>query len=124
ERRNGDFVRALIAAGRVSCCHDLSDGGLYVALAEMAIAGGVGADLAGPEDDAWLFGEDQARYLLAVEAAETGAVLAEAEAAGVPAQRVGTTGGVALTRSGADAISVGELRSLHASWLPAYMARA
>ncbi|HEX9647971.1 MAG TPA: phosphoribosylformylglycinamidine synthase subunit PurL, partial [Alphaproteobacteria bacterium] len=47
ERRNGDFVRALIAAGRVSCCHDLSDGGLYVALAEMAIAGGVGADLAG-----------------------------------------------------------------------------
>src|SRR5205807_7699489 len=38
ERRHGDFVRAEIQAGRVCACHDLSDGGLLVALAEMAIA--------------------------------------------------------------------------------------
>ena len=46
ERRNGDFVRGLIRGGSVTACHDLSDGGLGVALAEMAIAGGLGADVA------------------------------------------------------------------------------
>ncbi len=45
ERRNGDFVRAMIAAGHVAACHDISDGGLLVALAEMAMAGGIGATL-------------------------------------------------------------------------------
>src|SRR5690606_21641102 len=45
ERRNGDFVREQILAGRVTACHDLSDGGLLVAIAEMAMAGGVGATL-------------------------------------------------------------------------------
>src|SRR5436190_3842485 len=39
ERRNGDFVRAMIAAGHVAACHDVSDGGLLVAIAEMAMAG-------------------------------------------------------------------------------------
>ena len=74
ERRNGDFVRAEIRAGRVAACHDLSDGGLLVAAAEMALAGGVGAVVRSPLADAvaGLFGEDQARYLLAVEDAGSG----------------------------------------------------
>ena len=38
ERRNGDFVRSMIRDGLVAACHDVSDGGLLVALAEMAIA--------------------------------------------------------------------------------------
>ena len=82
ERRNGDFVRAEIRAGRVSACHDLSDGGLLVAAAEMALAGGVGARLRAPLADglAGLFGEDQARYLLAVRDPE--ALLQRAAAAG------------------------------------------
>ena len=69
ERRNGDFVRALIARGRSAACHDLADGGLLVALAEMVLAGDIGADArALPEERpaGWLFGEDQGRYLLAV----------------------------------------------------------
>ncbi len=67
ERRNGDFVRGEIQAGRVSACHDISDGGLLVALAEMAMAGGIGAEIAPPErpDIGYLFGEDQARYIVA-----------------------------------------------------------
>ena len=121
ERRNGDFVRGLITGGRVRCCHDVSDGGLYVAVAEMAITGGVGADLAGADDPAWLFGEDQARYVLAVAEEQAEAIVAEAAFAGVPAARVGRCGGASLTRNGADAISVGKLRALHARWLPAYM---
>src|SRR5438067_10933190 len=59
ERRHGDFVRGEIAAGRVAACHDLSDGGLLVAIAEMAMAGGRGVALdplpAGLSRPAWLF---------------------------------------------------------------------
>src|SRR6185437_3890905 len=121
ERRNGDFVRGEIAAGRVSTCHDLADGGLLVALAEMAMARGVGAEIAPPSlDPAWLFGEDQGRYL--VTTADPAALLAAAAAAGVPALRLGTTGGAALTVAGAGAISTEELRRTNEAWLPGYMA--
>ena len=123
ERRNGDLVRRLIEAGLVTACHDLSDGGLYVALAEMAMAGDIGARIETPADapplHAWLFGEDQGRYLLTTRDAET--VLAEAARAGVPVRRIGTTGGDALTVDGAYPISVAELRAAHEAWLPAYM---
>jgi len=125
EKRHGDFVRAQIAAGSIAACHDLSDGGLLVALAEMALAGGRGAELAPPADlelplHAWLFGEDQARYLVAVEAAES--LLSAAAAAGVPARRIGTSGGDALILKGGDRISLEELRRAHEDWLPGYMA--
>ncbi len=127
ERRNGDFVRGLIAAGQVAACHDLSDGGLAVALAEMALKGGRGAEITGPEDGfadsaplhAWLFGEDQARYI--VTCVDAAALLAEAEAAGVPAARIGMTGGTALTLPEGDPISLDDLRRAHERWLPDYM---
>src|SRR5215470_15205455 len=68
ERRNGDFVRAMIRGGHVSACHDLSDGGLLVGLAEMAMAGMRGITLdplpVKLSIHAYLFGEDQARYLV------------------------------------------------------------
>ena len=125
ERRNGDLVRALIRSGRTRTVHDCSDGGLGVALAEMAMAGGVGATVdalpAGIPAHAALFGEDQARYVLAVPAAEVEAVLAAAKAAGVPVQRIGTTGGDALTLPGEAPISIATLRDAHESWLPGYM---
>jgi phosphoribosylformylglycinamidine synthase len=123
ERRNGDAVRALIEGGLASACHDVSDGGLLVALAEMAMAGSVGVGLAAPsggDAHAFWFGEDQARYVLATSAPER--ALAQLAAAGVPAQRLGTTGGDALTLAGTGAISSAELRRIHEAWLPAYMA--
>ena len=70
ERANGDYVRNLILSGGVRACHDVSDGGILVALAEMALAGDTGARLfTHPRDvpgHAFWFGEDQSRYLLAV----------------------------------------------------------
>ncbi len=120
ELRNGDFVRAEIEAGRVSACHDISDGGLLVAVAEMAMAGTVGATVTGIRDHAAAFGEDQARYILAV--ADWPDLLARAKAAGVPATLLGTTGGDALTVEGHGAISTAELRLTHEAWLPNYMA--
>jgi phosphoribosylformylglycinamidine synthase subunit PurL len=121
ERRNGDFVRAMIADGHVAACHDLGDGGLLVAVAEMAMAGGRGAALGpAPGDPGWWFGEDQARYL--VETAAPDAILAAAANAGIYAQRIGTVGGHALTLSGGGAISVAELSEANENWLPNYMA--
>ena len=119
ERRNGDFVRDLIMSGQLSVVHDLSDGGLIAAAAEMALASGVGLRLdAGVSGVAALFGEDQARYLLAV--ADPAPILATARAAGVPAWVVGQAGGEALAGPGFD-IPLATLRATHEGWLPGYM---
>jgi len=123
ERRVGDFVRQRILTGSVAACHDLSDGGLLVTLAEMALAGGTGAVLAVPPDDLpphglW-FGEDQARYLLAVR--DAASLMQAAAASGVPARRVGVAGGDGLTLPGGVAISLAALRAAHERFFPAWM---
>lgn len=122
ERRHGDFVRGLITAGRITACHDIADGGLLVAVAEMAIAGNHGVDLEVEATAGMLFGEDQGRYLLTLPAAATESVAADAEAADVPFTVVGRVGGDRLTLSTAHAISVNELARAHEVWLPTYMA--
>ena len=123
EKCNGEFVRAEIAAGRISACHDVSDGGLLVALAEMALAGDIGAEIAVPGDapppHAWLFGEDQGRYLAST--TDAGAVLEAARRASVPAAAIGVTGGERLTVGGKHAISIARLRAAHEGWMPRYM---
>jgi phosphoribosylformylglycinamidine (FGAM) synthase-like enzyme len=119
-------VRALILDGAASAAHDLSDGGLGVALAEMAMAGHIGATLDAAPDDipahAYWFGEDQARYLVTVPVAQAGAVLDRAREASVLVSRVGTTGGDALTLPGERPILVTILHERSEDWLPAYMA--
>ncbi|MGH6964663.1 MAG: phosphoribosylformylglycinamidine synthase subunit PurL [Phenylobacterium sp.] len=117
ERRNGDFVRKLILGGQVTVVHDLSDGGLIAAVAEMALASNVGASVTAAGVGA-LFGEDQARYLLAV--ADAAPVLAAAKAAGVPAAVVGQAGGESLSGPGFD-VALAKLRTAHEGWMPGYM---
>jgi phosphoribosylformylglycinamidine synthase len=123
ERRNGDFVRAQILSGLAAACHDLSDGGLLVALAEMAMGGGTGARLASPPAGipahAWWFGEDQARYLLAVQ--DGRALLRAAAQAGVPAVPLGRSGGGDLVLADGSSISVARLAAAHEATLPALM---
>jgi phosphoribosylformylglycinamidine synthase II len=124
ERHNGDLVRDLILAGVATACHDVSDGGLLVALADMAMASGIGAALDYDRDGvpayAFLFGEDQGRYVLTTASPEL--VLEQAAVAGVTASVIGVTGGDMLKIGEADAISVAELTQVHEGWLPAYMA--
>jgi phosphoribosylformylglycinamidine synthase subunit PurL len=126
ERRNGDFVRTLIQSGTVDTVHDLSDGGLAVALAEMAMAGGIGAALPEVPVDlaphAYLFGEDQGRYLMAVDPEAASDLLYSASAQGIDAAVVGVTGSDRLTLPGGETISLAELAAAHEGWLPAYMA--
>jgi phosphoribosylformylglycinamidine (FGAM) synthase-like enzyme len=89
------------------------------------MAGGKGVGLdplpADRTPHAWLFGEDQARYLIETEDAEE--ILRAARAAGVPARRIGSVSGAALTLPGAGAISIAELKAAHEAWLPGYMAQ-
>ncbi|WP_204331142.1 AIR synthase-related protein, partial [Proteus mirabilis] len=85
-------------------CHDVSDGGLLVALAEMAIAGKIGVTVDSLPDEVpahgvW-FGEDQARYALTVRPEDMDRRAARAAGAGVMLTRLGTTGGSALTLPG------------------------
>jgi phosphoribosylformylglycinamidine synthase subunit PurL len=126
ERRNGDLVRALIAEGIVTAVHDVSDGGLMVALAEMAMAAGIGARLyAAPiavQPHAFWFGEDQARYVITVRGADAEPTIARAKAAGVPVRRIGSTAGNALTLPGEAPILLKQLNDRFEGWLPAYMA--
>ncbi len=123
ERANGDFVRAWILAGGVLACHDLADGGLLVAIAEMAMASGAGATLTATGDHGFWFGEDQARYLLAVP--DAGPLLAAASAAGIPAARIGAASpagaGGALVLADGTAISVAAVSAAHEATLPALM---
>ncbi len=123
ERALGDLVRSLIDEGLVRACHDLSDGGLAVAAAEMALAGKVGVALEGAPEEmdpaAWLFGEDQGRYLLASDQPDR--LLERAEEAGIPARTVGRSGGEALILPGGGAISLASLSEKHEDWMPRYM---
>ncbi|WP_460020111.1 phosphoribosylformylglycinamidine synthase subunit PurL [Magnetospira thiophila] len=124
ERMHGDLVRGLIECGLVSGCHDLSDGGLAVAAAEMALAGNVGCLLESPPGakplHGWFFGEDQGRYLIATD--DKDEVMTRAFQANVPARTVGKTGGDSLEIAGSGTISLEELRRLHEDWMPSYMA--
>jgi phosphoribosylformylglycinamidine synthase len=122
ERRNGDFVRGLIAGGEVHAVHDLSDGGLVLAAAEMALASDVGVTLDAADRahaHAFLFGEDQARYLLATDRPE--AVIAAALDAEVPVAMVGLAGGEAFASGELFDIPLSRLREAHEAWMPRYM---
>jgi phosphoribosylformylglycinamidine synthase len=125
ERRNGEFVLSLIRAGRVGAVHDLSDGGLAVALAEMALAGGIGATVEahGPEH-AFLFGEDQSRYVLTAAPGEVQTIAEEARRLGVPLLLIGSTGGETLKLGAAPPIALAALRQAYENWLPDYMDRS
>ena len=126
ELENGNFVRSLIHQGAVTACHDISGGGLIVAVATMALSGNIGCKISILSDSnntvSWLFGEDQARYLITTKTA--GKVLECAEKESIPAYQIGTTGGTTLTVGRHPPISLEEMRGIYEGWLPNYMARS
>ncbi len=120
ERRAGELVRALHAGGLLNAAHDLADGGLALAAAELSIASGLGVELEangemGPIP--WFFGEDQARYLVAASDDQLERVVEMALAAGVPVRRVGSVGGETF-RIGATVLALGQVTEAHEYGLP------
>jgi phosphoribosylformylglycinamidine synthase len=121
ERANGDFVRAQILAGKVAACHDVSDGGLLIAVAEMALAGDTGVTLTSAGDHGFWFGEDQARYVLAV--ADAPALLEAARAAGILALQLGFADASRnLTLASGVAIFLDTVRKSNEGFFPAWFA--
>jgi phosphoribosylformylglycinamidine (FGAM) synthase-like enzyme len=113
ERANADTVRALVAAGKVNAVHDISDGGLLVTIAEMALAGKIGAVIDPVPSTAAAFGEDQARYVVTTASDVT-----------IPgAIRIGSVGGHGIeeTRSGGINVSLADLRTAHEGFFPNLM---
>jgi len=112
----------------VTAVHDVSDGGLLVALAEMAMASGIGAQLEFAWSDvmaphAYWFGEDQGRYVVTASSRHAIAKLGQrARDLGVSFGYLGMTGGDTLTIPGERPILVSTLRQCFEAWLPAYMA--
>jgi phosphoribosylformylglycinamidine synthase len=128
ERRAGECIRKLINHGLVSAVHDCADGGAGIAIAEMALAGGIGMTMTVvpqiPNVGAILFGEDQGRYV--VTTSDPDRVRALANDAQLFAVPIGTTGGDSLTfdlveRGGPQSISLTNLRTAHEGFFPKLM---
>ena len=109
ERRNGDFIRA--NRDLIRACTDLSDGGLALAAFELAEGSGIGVHL-GAGDIETLFGEDQARYLVACNFDQAEALMSAAARAGVVIASVGRFGGDTV-RLGQSEAPLGELSALY-----------
>lgn len=127
ERATGDLIRGFIKAGTVNAVHDVSDGGLLVAIAEMALAGKRGVDLeAAPE---WLpahaiwFGEDQTRYVVTAAPNHVDTIKDVASVYDVPVRVLGTVGGDTMTLPGEAPLPLGMLRAAYEDWLPRFMTR-
>jgi phosphoribosylformylglycinamidine synthase subunit PurL len=128
EKQNAAFVRSLIAAGMVNAVHDVSDGGVACAAAEMALAANVGVSI-GFDDDAEplaaFFGETQARYLLALPASQLEALDRRAALADIEVMACGMFSGEDILfdfdEDHVDTVSLAALRKAHESWLPGYM---
>ena len=141
EKRTGLFIRHLIHEGLINTCHDVSDGGLLIALAEMALAGGYGANIVAPPSDlplhGVLFGEEQARFVVAADPGigekNLTAILDHAAEAEITVTPIGHTSGEDVFRlrgvrrqRGIDTapgfeIDLADLKTIHENWFPAYM---
>ena len=123
ERRHGAFIRSMADLGLLRACHDLSDGGLLVALAEMCLPSGIGIEVTLPngEPHAIAFGEDQGRYLVAVAPGHRDEVLIAANQLNIPITDLGSTGSDHFTIIGHTSLPVAHLRDVNETWLPGYM---
>ncbi len=117
-RRVADLVRSLVADGELGAVHDVSTGGLGVALAEMAIAAGIGASVARVDSPAMLFSEAPSRVVAAVAADLVPHVEQVAAAARVPVARIGLATGARLRVKGLVDLGIDQLEESWRSRVP------
>ena len=113
-----ELVRALVVERRLAAVHDVSDGGLGVALAEMAVRSGVGFKVTGVADHLSLFSESPSRVVTCVEGAEVAAVTSRAVAAGISVTEIGRAHGDRLVIEGLVDISLADATSAWRDALP------
>ena len=123
-KRLVDLVVSMVADDLLAGIHDVADGGLAAALAEMAFASGVGFNVSAVPDHAHLFSESPSRVVVCAEADRVGEIEARASAAGIAAARLGTAGGPRLIVQGMMDL---DLQSASDQWrnvLPSHLAGA
>jgi phosphoribosylformylglycinamidine synthase len=127
EKKTGDFVRTAIRSGAITACHDVSDGGIVVAVAEMALASGIGAmldqPLIGTAAQSY-FAEDQGLYVITARDVALVELLSKAEALGIEVARLGRTiaGRLIIELPESDhAISLADLKAAHEGFFPSLM---
>ncbi|UYY79074.1 phosphoribosylformylglycinamidine synthase subunit PurL [Sphingomonas sp. R1] len=127
ERRTGAFIRSAICGGAITACHDVADGGLAVAVAEMALASNIGAILDQPQPfgvaGSW-FGEDQGLYVVTVKDEALADFLVAADKAGLAADPIGRTIANRIIfelEEGDFCVSLDDLRTAHEGFFPALM---
>lgn len=127
EIKNGLFIRTLIQKHAVDTVHDLSEGGLAVALVEMCMAGSMGARIDCKSIDlpphALLFGEDQGRYVVVIPPSHESLILEKAHADNVAITKIGSTGGDVFNVSGMIDLPLPTLRNAYEGWFKNYMTR-
>ena len=124
EIKNGNYIRKLIYNRRVNAVHDCADGGLALAAIEMALAANIGVSLSNKTTlplHAWLYGEDQGRYLLSVDKNSINPILDTAKAFDVNAQIIGEFGGNQIKVKDGFNMALKACREVHENWLPNYM---
>ena len=124
ERRAGEFVREAIDKRMIDACHDVSDGGILVAVAEMGMASGIGAKIEVPYNThahAWAFGEDQGRYIVTATPDQIAALVEMAREFDTPIRVIGETVPDLLVVE-ESVIAISDLKKFNEHWLPAYMA--
>jgi phosphoribosylformylglycinamidine synthase II len=124
EKKIGDVVRDLINIQKIDTVHDISDGGLLIALAEMCIAGNIGVKLDLNKEEmnhGFLFGEDQGRYIISVPKSFLSSTIKTLEGKGIYSQNIGETRGKKIIINEQDQISIETLRDLHEKWFKEYM---
>jgi len=123
EKKNSFFIRGLIEKKLVQSVHDVSDGGIALAIAEMCMAGAIGAkistNLTGPERVKYLFGEDQARYIIEIKKDDLNSLVQMAKEQEISMTQLGTTN---LEQFAIDEIkiSVAEMIKLNNNWFYNY----
>jgi phosphoribosylformylglycinamidine synthase len=128
EKRTGDFIRDCIDRGWITACHDVSDGGVAVALAEMALAGNIGVLVNEPQPfgvAGSFFGEDQGLYLVTICDTCLADFMAAAHRADVPADPLGRTikDRIVFELDEGDwIVPLADLRSAHEGFFPKLMA--
>lgn len=131
EKRLQDHVLACIQAGWIASAHDVSEGGLAVALAECAIAGNIGAKLTMPacalRPDEWLFSETQSRIVVSTTPVHAQVLMRHMQEAGVPIVCLGTVGGNDLVVGAGEECLIAEpVDALRTTWkgaIPCMMQR-
>lgn len=127
EKKTQDAVRNLITSGLLKSCHDLSDGGFAVALAECCITDAdsrIGCRVSVESElrpDILLFAESQSRFIVSCEEQQLHKVKSVLEYSGIPFQQIGTVGGDRLEISGLIDLTLEQLSKAYFETLPGYM---